>query len=117
MPSTLTGFSKLAICALAIGTFGASAALAQGMMNSQSSSGDVVYETNRGSTLSPRSEFSGLPGVDLSDGAGKVRVRGPGGLQNNVGAIGMAAPSTSSANPLPLQNDTATTGGTFAVGR
>ncbi|MDY8107557.1 hypothetical protein U0C82_00150 [Fulvimarina sp. 2208YS6-2-32] len=117
MASTFTGFSRIAALALVTAGLAAPSAHAQGAADMQAPDGEVVYETNGQFPTTARDEFSGLPGVDLSDGAGKVRVQGPGGLQNNVGAIGMAAPSTSSANPLPLQNDTATTGGSIAVRR
>lgn len=59
---------------------------------------------------------TGLPGVSLRDGVGVEKRRGPGGLQNNVGAIGVAAPSISGSNPLPLQKDQTETGSGIPLG-
>ncbi|MEN3792061.1 hypothetical protein [Fulvimarina sp. MAC3] len=96
LASTL--FSVLAISGFA------TEASAQTMDSAPIPSGGAVVEYDAGIPLGQRSQFYGLPGVDLNDGVGKVRPRGPGGLENNVGAIGMATPSTSSANPRPLDD-------------
>ncbi|MER0237501.1 hypothetical protein [Fulvimarina sp. MAC8] len=92
-------------------------ASAQSMDNAPMPSGGAVVEYGAGIPLGQRGQFYGLPGVDLNDGVGKVRRRGPGGLENNVGAIGMATPSTSSSNPQPLLDDTPTTNRGIPINR
>lgn len=103
--------SVLALAGLTSGTS------AQTMNNAPMPSGGTVVEYGAGIAIGQRGQFSGLPGVDLTDGVGKVRPRGPGGLSNNIGAIGMATPSTSSANPQPLQRDRSLTNGGIPLNR
>ncbi|MEE2953333.1 hypothetical protein SAMN06297251_12250 [Fulvimarina manganoxydans] len=67
--------------------------------------------SGEGEALAPIGAGSNLPGVGEGESANEEEPRGPGGLQNNIGAIGMSAPDTSSANPLPLQTDRAGEGG------
>ncbi|EAU42905.1 hypothetical protein FP2506_08686 [Fulvimarina pelagi HTCC2506] len=90
---------------------------AQSLNNAPMTSGGTVVEYGAGYPTGQRGQYSGLPGVDLNDGIGEPRRRGPGGLENNVGAIGMALPSTSSSNPQPLQDDRATRGGGLPISR
>ncbi|MCB8836921.1 hypothetical protein [Aurantimonas sp. VKM B-3413] len=60
----------------------------------------TLVDPGEGTPVSKNIKSPGLPGVDFEGGGEDVR--GPGGLQNNVGAAGMALPSTSSENPVPI---------------
>ncbi|WP_147307840.1 hypothetical protein [Fulvimarina endophytica] len=109
-----TGAAAVAFsAALALST----AAVAQQGFEERPSDFSAATTVDRSMERGSGSQFYGLPGVDVSDGAGRVGVRGPGGLENNVGAIGMATPSISSENPLPLQRDGTAGGGGFTIGR
>lgn len=66
-----------------------------------------LVEQPRGKPISDQISTGGLPGVNFDDTGADRPVRGPGGLQNGVGAVGLAAPSMSSSNPVPLEDTSA----------
>ncbi|MEX6507490.1 hypothetical protein [Jiella sp. M17.18] len=72
-----------------------------------------LVRVDSGTPISP-AVHTNLPGVDFSGYGGPAR--GPGGLQNNVGAVGVALPSTSSSNPVPIEQPGITTLGGVPVG-
>ncbi|MBB4002376.1 MAG: hypothetical protein V7704_05140 [Aurantimonas endophytica] len=63
----------------------------------------VLIQEGPGLPIEDQIDTGGLPGVDFDDAGEDSPVRGPGGLQNNTGAVGTNAPDTSGYNPEPLE--------------
>ena len=62
----------------------------------------VLVPGDAGVPIEDQIDTGALPGVNFGDTDVDRTPRGPGGLQNNVGAIGTNTPATSGYNPVPL---------------
>jgi len=65
--------------------------------------GGALVQQGQGTPIAEQIDTGNLPGVDFEGPDVSRPTRGPGGLENGVGAIGMALPSTSSSNPVPIE--------------
>lgn len=61
--------------------------------------GGTLIQQGEGVPIGDQIDTGGLPGVDFDAPETDDAVRGPGGLQNNVGAVGTDAPATSGYDP------------------
>ena len=64
--------------------------------------GTLVQQPD-GMSVSKQIKTGNLPGVDFSAPPADAEAAGPGGLQNEIGAVGMSVPSQSSTNPVPVE--------------